>query len=156
MAEGFANNYVTSLTGSITTSSMSLPVASVTGAPSGNFRVLVDNEIMLVTVNGSNLDVVTRAIEGPGGVSGHSSGASVEGVVTVASMQLFVQKYVGFSYTQSSPSATWTIVHNLGRNPDVTVIDSSGSEIEGDVSYTNINQVVVSFTAAFSGTAELR
>jgi hypothetical protein len=67
-----------------------------------------------------------------------------------------------FAYThnQTSPSSTWVIDHNLGWNPNVTVIDSAGTTVEGDIEYVSNNRVTLTFTAkgspvAFSGTAYL-
>lgn len=60
-----------------------------------------------------------------------------------------------FLYTQSSPSNNWVINHNMNKNPSVTIIDSSGSQVIGDVYYTSINIVTITFSAAFSGYATL-
>lgn len=60
-----------------------------------------------------------------------------------------------FTYTQTTPSATWVIVHNLGFYPNVTITDSAGDEVEGDVQYDSVNQVTLSFASAFSGVAHL-
>ena len=62
------------------------------------------------------------------------------------------QAYV---HTQSTPSATWVINHNLGRNPSVTVVDSSEKVVFGDITYVTDNQLTVSFSAAFGGKAYL-
>jgi hypothetical protein len=56
-------------------------------------------------------------------------------------------------HEQSSPSASWAITHNLGKYPSVTVVDSAGSVVIGDVTYNNLNQVTLSFGGAFSGKA---
>jgi hypothetical protein len=61
----------------------------------------------------------------------------------------------GFIFTQSSPSAIWTIVHNLNRWPSVTVVDSGNSEIIPNVVYTNSNQVIATFGSPTSGKAYL-
>jgi len=61
-------------------------------------------------------------------------------------------------YVQSAPSATWTIVHNLGRHPvsDVAVVDSGNHKILPlSVTHTNDNTVVVEFSTPFAGTARL-
>lgn len=59
-----------------------------------------------------------------------------------------------YTHIQSSPSTTWTITHNLGYNPGgVSVVDSAGSKMYGDVTYVNTNQIVVNFSAGFSGKA---
>jgi hypothetical protein len=46
-----------------------------------------------------------------------------------------------------------TVVHNLGRNPAVTVIDSAEDVCTGDVHYIDSNTVQLTFSAPFSGTA---
>ena len=60
-----------------------------------------------------------------------------------------------YTYTQASPAAAWLIAHDLGRFPSVTVVDSTGSCVEGDLDYIDGNSLTVSFTAAFSGLAYL-
>lgn len=58
-----------------------------------------------------------------------------------------------YLHTQAVPSDTWTITHNLGKRPSIVVVDSGGSECEGDVSYTTDNQLTITFSAGFSGVA---
>lgn len=60
-----------------------------------------------------------------------------------------------YTYTQGSASSVWTITHNLGKMPSVTVVDSSGNEVEGDIKYNSSNQVTVTFSAGFAGKAYL-
>jgi len=60
---------------------------------------------------------------------------------------------VFYVHTQSSPSAVWTINHDLGAQPTAVVLDSAGTQCEGTFSYPSANQMVITFTAAFSGTA---
>lgn len=60
-----------------------------------------------------------------------------------------------YVHTQTSPSILWTVVHNLGKNPSVEVVDSGGSEVLPDVHYDNVNQVSISFGSATSGKAYL-
>jgi hypothetical protein len=62
---------------------------------------------------------------------------------------------VTFTYTQSMAVALWTIVHNLGKFPSVTVTDSTGRIVEGDPDYIDGNSLTVSFSAPFSGVAYL-
>jgi hypothetical protein len=50
-------------------------------------------------------------------------------------------------------SATWTLAHGLGANPNVTTVDTTGRMIEGDVSYPDPDTAVVEFTAAVAGSA---
>jgi hypothetical protein len=62
---------------------------------------------------------------------------------------------VNFEYTQGSPSATWSITHNLGVHPSVTVVDTGGTVVEPDVHYDSLNAITVSFGSATSGKAFL-
>lgn len=59
-----------------------------------------------------------------------------------------------YIHNQATPAAVWTITHGLGYQPNVTVVDSAGSQVEGDVTYSGPD-VIVSFSAAFAGTAYL-
>lgn len=70
---------------------------------------------------------------------------------------LLAQKGEAASYvfTQGTPSTTWTIVHNLGVFPSVTVVDSAGSVQIGDVLYVSANEITLTFSAAFAGKAYL-
>jgi hypothetical protein len=65
----------------------------------------------------------------------------------------FVSTDIFYVHTQGSPSAVWTINHNLNGNPTAVVLDSAGTQCEGTFSYPTMNQMVITFTAAFSGTA---
>jgi len=58
-------------------------------------------------------------------------------------------------HTQTSPSATWSISHDLGGKPSVTVVDSADSVVVGDVVYIDNENITVEFTGAFSGRAYL-
>jgi hypothetical protein len=62
---------------------------------------------------------------------------------------------VAYHHTQGASSATWTINHNLGWYPNVTVQDSGGSIVEGEITYTSVNSLRLTFTGAFSGNAYL-
>lgn len=60
-----------------------------------------------------------------------------------------------FTFTQSTPSTTWVIVHNLNTTPSVTVLDSGGNWVMGQIHYDSLDQVTLTFSAAFGGTAYL-
>jgi hypothetical protein len=62
---------------------------------------------------------------------------------------------VAFAHTQQTPSATWTIAHNLNFHPNVTVVDSAGTIVEGEMTYVDQNNMILSFQSAFSGNAYL-
>ena len=54
-------------------------------------------------------------------------------------------------HNQGSAATTWTITHTLGGRPSVTVVDSTGTVVVGDVQYDSDTQVTITFSAAFSG-----
>lgn len=56
-----------------------------------------------------------------------------------------------YVHTQSSPSVTWTVVHNLGKFPTIAVVDTGGSVVIPDVHYVNVNTITVTFGSATSG-----
>lgn len=60
-----------------------------------------------------------------------------------------------YTHTQSGASSTWTINHNLGYYPSVSVVDSGENLVIGDVTYISTNTLSVSFTASFGGKAYL-
>ena len=70
----------------------------------------------------------------------------------------FIREYleVGtYVFTQASASATWSITHSLDNFPSVTVIDSSGNVVMGETFYNNNNNITLTFSAPFSGSAYL-
>lgn len=60
-----------------------------------------------------------------------------------------------FVFTQASSSNRWEINHKLGKFPSVTVVDSAGTTVIGDVQYIDNNNVVVEFSSPFTGKAYL-
>ena len=60
-----------------------------------------------------------------------------------------------YLHTQSLAASIWDIPHNLGKRPSVTVIDTGGNQVIGDIEYIDDNNVRITYTAAFSGTAAL-
>lgn len=57
------------------------------------------------------------------------------------------------THKQAQAAKVWTIAHNLGKRPAVTVVDSAGTVVIGEVDYLDDNTVRLTFCAAFSGTA---
>ena len=60
-----------------------------------------------------------------------------------------------YVHTQGVPSAEWTIMHNLGYNPAISIVDSAGNTVEGSYHYDSTNQLTAIFSGSFSGTAYL-
>lgn len=62
---------------------------------------------------------------------------------------------LNFTYDQPTPSVLWDITHNLGKFPSVSVVDSAGSIVHGEVQHVNPNHLILHFSAGFSGKAYL-
>ena len=60
-----------------------------------------------------------------------------------------------YVYNQVIPANIWTINHGLGTYPVVVVVDSAGNTFVGDVQYVTTNQLTITFTTVFGGTAYL-
>ena len=60
-----------------------------------------------------------------------------------------------YQHNQLVPLAEWVIEHFLLKHPSVTIVDSAGSAVIGDVVYNSLNKLTVYFSSAFAGTAYL-
>ncbi len=61
-----------------------------------------------------------------------------------------------FVYQQTNAATlVWTITHNLGKRPSISIVDSAGSNVVGEVNYTSNNDLTITFSSAFKGTAYL-
>lgn len=60
-----------------------------------------------------------------------------------------------FLFEQEMASAEWEISHPLNKFPSVSVVDSSGNEVLGEVIYINDGKIKIVFQGAFSGKAYL-
>lgn len=60
-----------------------------------------------------------------------------------------------YTHAQLSANNSWLVPHNLNRYPSVTITDSAGSVVIGNVTYLSPTQIRLDFSAAFSGTAYL-
>ena len=105
--------------------------------------ISVDNANIEVSVieEAVSVEISTTGPQGPTGSAGPSGEA--------------MYSDLSYVHTQNSASATWTVNHNLHFIPNVTVVDSAGTVVEGSYSYPNSTTVVLSFSAAFSGKAYL-
>ena len=65
------------------------------------------------------------------------------------------ESLTSFTHNQTTTATSWTITHNMGKNPSVTIVDSANSYVIGEVDYINNNSLTVSFKSAFKGKAYL-
>ena len=81
---------------------------------------------------------------------------SINGVILVGNKtgaELGIANDKNFVYVQATSSDIWEITHNLNKYPAVTVVDSGGSVVIGEIVYIDKNNVRITFTSAFSGKA---
>lgn len=72
---------------------------------------------------------------------------------TVDSLQQISSGDLHYTHVQTGAASVWTVAHNLGKYPSVMVSDSGGNVVIGDLDYTDSNNVIITFTATFSGYA---
>lgn len=104
------------------------------GAPSAGLGIIGD-----FYLNTSNMNLY-----GPKTESGWGSPTDLVG-----------SQELGYVHIQEVASATWSVTHGLGFVPNITVVDTAGTVVEGSYSYPNSNTVVLTFIGAFSGRAYL-
>lgn len=97
--------------------------------------IVVEPIIPIITVI-NETPTITVSSPGPQGQPG-----------TFASSDIF------YTHTQATSASVWTINHNLNGYPTAVVLDSAGTNCEGTFSYPSVNQMVITFSSAFAGTA---
>lgn len=112
---------------------------------SGTILVFVDGQLDQTITSGT--DALLMGVPGPPGPQGPAGPQGVQGPAGPAGGD------VTYRHIQSQPAAIWTIAHGLGKRPSVTVTDSSGRVVVGDVRYIDVATVQVSFSAEFAGEA---
>ena len=129
--EQFANAAVSTLNGAITSGSTSLVVANASAFPtSGNFRIGVESEIMLVTARSSNTLTITRGQEGTVAAA-HNNGVIVAHIVTAGAISQAKSDAVAtvipgvISVTAPPLAATWTLVNAGGA----TIVNGTRSNV---------------------------
>ncbi len=82
-----------------------------------------------------------------------SLGSTILRVGSINELESEVDAATAYTHVQNAASTTWLVVHNLGRYPNVTIVDSAYTEVEGDVTYIDKNTIQLDFSAAFGGQA---
>lgn len=58
-----------------------------------------------------------------------------------------------YTHNQTTPAAVWSVEHNLGKYPMVSVVDSTKAVVYGDITYIDENNLTITFAGAFAGKA---
>jgi hypothetical protein len=61
----------------------------------------------------------------------------------------------GFTYNQTTPAATWTITHTLGRKPTTVTVWIADVQVMADIVAANTTTVTITFASPQSGRAQL-
>jgi hypothetical protein len=92
---------------------------------------------------------------GPTGPQGPEGGPTGPTGATGATGSTGPTPTIAYSFTPDDSRQVWDIDHNLGFYPSVRVMNALGTEFFGDIIYTNINQLTVTFTEPVYGTIYL-
>ena len=106
------------------------------------------SNISIVNGDQVSLDVVNKTVGGLSVVSQPTSNVSVAGIISGKGDSHFV-------YTQSTPESVWEVTHSLNKKPSVTVVDSAGTQVLGDVQHIDNDNLTITFVNQFSGKAYL-
>ena len=60
-----------------------------------------------------------------------------------------------FIFTQAVAATAWNVNHNLGKFPSVSVVNNNNVLMYGDTTYVDKNNLIINFSAGFSGKAYL-
>ena len=85
-----------------------------------------------------------------------SFGVAVDGraVVMIGNEDGNSRPAVAFTFNQTSPSATWTINHNLGYSPIVRVFVGTEEVQPNSISFPTMNTTVIGFLQPYVGVAQ--
>lgn len=100
---------------------------------SGEIQTVTIKDEGVVAVETGAATVISMGIQGPAGPQGPPGPGDKNFVLAFTNQ------------------ASVTVAHNLGKRPAVAVEDSAGDEVEGDVSYLDLNTISVNFSASFTG-----
>jgi hypothetical protein len=99
----------------------------------------------IVLENTQPAPIVVESEVSPVSLSVSAAGFSVDGA------DLFAE----VTYVQGSPANVWVINHSLDKYCSVTIVDSGGNVVVGNVQYNSPSQITVTFESEFSGKAYL-
>lgn len=97
--------------------------------------------------------VVQRGVRLP--VVRHASTRRIQ-VNTRRTTNVFTQGGAGYIHTQAVASDDWSVSHNLGYKPVVSVLSPGGVEVDASVLHLSDNQFKVQFNQPQTGQAVAR
>lgn len=58
-------------------------------------------------------------------------------------------------YVQNTPDNVWSITHPLNKFPSISIKDSAGTNVYGEINYIDTSTLTITFNSSFSGVAIL-
>jgi len=119
---------------------------------------IIDNDNNYETVKVTNIDELElTVVRAQGGTTAKqfAIGSHCGLRINKAVIDDLVNRFDTYKHDQIVPNITWNINHGLSKFPSVTVVDSAGSVVIGDVEYIDKKNLSVTFRAPFAGTAYL-
>lgn len=107
------------------------------------------------------LEIHDPGVSGPpnvlsvGAVTIGTAAVSITGTAPSQVLNFVLPVSGSYTHIQVVAASTWTINHNLGYYPAVSIVDSGENLVMGDVTYISTNALSVSFNASFGGKAYL-
>lgn len=119
--------------------------------------VSFEEDVLLVAVEDASVavdiapaptvvEVASTGLQGPQGPQGIQGPQGEPGIVSVESQY--------YRHDQMTAAAEWQVHHNLGFRPNVSVVDSGGTNVEGEVTHVDSNTLVLTFSSPFTGFAD--
>lgn len=101
---------------------------------------IITTEVEIVVLVEDTEVVLLEAVEqGPPGRDG-ADGADGSGDLS-------------YTHNQAGAAIMWTINHNLGKRPAISVLSVGGVAVWGEVLHVDVNQCLVYFDSPFAGSA---
>lgn len=139
-----------------------MSTVEVTKTPNKYVTVTKTNNVSTVTQPAEEvLEVHDPGVSGPQGPQGipgpqgPQGPQGAQGIQGPQGPQGEPSDPVSYLHNQGVLSSVWTIVHNLGYAPNITVADSAGTIVEGDIQYVDGVSVTIQFSYPFLGKAYL-
>lgn len=137
-----------------------MSTVEVTKTPNKYVTVTQKKNVSVVTEPADQiLEVHDQGVAGPanvlsvGTVTAGTAAVTITGTPPAQVLNFVLPVGASYVHTQSVSASTWTISHNMGFFPSVSVVDNGGNMVIGDVLYITENQVSISFSASFGGKA---
>lgn len=111
----------------------------------GNGSIVEDKDYLISLVDGFTGNVPTKTSDL---INDGEDG--IHPFITAEDLPVGDKNYV---FIQSTPNTTWNVAHNLNKFPSVSVVNINNILMYGQVTYVDLNNLTIEFSAGFSGKA---